>query len=93
MDVRIEVAQREHLHVLQQRAATSTLVSSVGTTTIVRALSGTCSEKSRRDSRRGGIAQAISRWATAIAMSVAGMASSSAMIAAITRGETASCCA
>ena len=60
VDVRIEVAEREHLDVLEQRRRPpSTLVSSVGTTTIVRASSGTPSEKSRRGRRRGGIAQAI----------------------------------
>ncbi len=70
-------------------ATEATLVSSVGTTTMVRALSGTRSEKSRRDSRRGGIAQAITRWASAIATSAAGI-SSRAMTRAIARGEAAS---
>ena len=57
------------------RASTpATLVSIVGTITIVRDSSGTpVSERSRRDSRCGRIARAIRRWINAIATSLAGI--------------------
>ena len=49
MDVRIQVALRQHLQMLEQRLARRRRwPSSVGTTTIVRAVSGTPSAKSRR---------------------------------------------
>ncbi len=50
----------------------ATLVSSVGTTTIVRAFSGTPAEKSRRGRRRGGAHRAASRCTKAMATSLAG---------------------
>ena len=78
VDARIEVAQRQHLEVLEQLRARSTLVSSVGTTTIVRAPSGTPPRKSRRGSRRGGAKRADRLWTTAIATSLAGSSRRSA---------------
>ena len=55
MDARVEVAERQHLEVLEQLARPARRSSSsVGTTTMVRALSGTPPRKSRRGSRRGG---------------------------------------
>ena len=88
MDVRVEVAQRQHLDVLQQRRHRAVLVSIVGTTTIVRASSGIRSEKSSRGRRRGGTAQATTRCASAMAMSAAGISRSSTS-AARTRGRGA----
>ena len=55
-----------------------TLVSSVGTTTMVRAFSGTPAEKSRRGKRRGGAQRAASRCTKAMATSLAGSRRSSA---------------
>jgi hypothetical protein len=70
MDSGIEVSQCEYF---SSRAITEVvLVSIVGTTTIVRASSGSCLEKSRRGRRRGGIAQATIRCASAMATSAAG---------------------
>ena len=54
------------------------LVSIVGTMTIVRALSGTPLEKSRRGSRLGPTTRTTARWTHAIAKSLAGSSTSSA---------------
>src|SRR2546426_629061 len=53
-------------------ATPATLVSSVGTTTIVRASSGTPAGKSRRGGRRGGTRGAGRRWARGVGDSLAG---------------------
>ena len=62
----------------RSRSTPSTLVSSVGTTTRVRASSGMPAERSRRGSRRGGARRAARRWTSAMATSLAGRRRSSA---------------
>ena len=68
---RIEVAEGQHLDVLQQIGNRRQPAEQRGMTTIVRASSGTRPDKSRRRSRRGGIVQATARCTRAMAMSSA----------------------